>query len=108
MDLAFKSSTLWKFKAELSSVCLTSFSPNGIEADRAVYKEELVQITMSAVAQIQNQAAASRTFNVDNGGISFAIGKDAKKLDLLKGWKASDGSHKQHAKPQQDSIAIGV
>ena len=89
-------------------MCLTSFSPNGIEADRAIYIEKLVQITMSAVAQVQNQATSSRAFNADDRGMSSTFAKDAKKIDLFECWEASDGSHKQHAKPQQDSIAIGV
>ena len=80
-------------------MCLTSLSPNGIEANRAVHVEELIQITVSTVRQIQNQATVSRTFNADNGRVSFACGKNAKKIDLLEGGKASDSSHKQQAKP---------
>ena len=75
-------------------VCLTSFSPDGIETSRAVHVEELIQVTVSAFGQLQNQAAVSRTFNADNGRVSFAFRKDTKKIDLLEGWKASDCSHK--------------
>ena len=58
-------------------VCLTSFSPNGIEASRAVHIEELIQVAVCAFRQLQNQAAVSRTFNVYNGGVSFAFGEGA-------------------------------
>ena len=58
-------------------VCLTSFSPNGIEASRAVHIEELVQVTVCTFGQLQNQAAVSRTFNIYDGGVSSAFGKGA-------------------------------
>ena len=58
-------------------VCLTSLSPNGIETSRAVHIEELIQVTMCTFGQLQDQAAVSRTFNIDNGGVSFAFGEGA-------------------------------
>ena len=89
-------------------VCLTSFSPDGVETSRAPHVEELIQVTVSAFGQLQNQAAVSRTFNVNNGRMSLAFRKGAEKIDFLEGWKAPNSSHKKHAKPHQDGIAIGV
>ena len=58
-------------------VCLTSLSPDRIETSRAVHIEELIQVTMSTFRQLQNQAAVSRTFNINNGRMSLAFGKSA-------------------------------
>ena len=89
-------------------VCLTSLSPNGIKAGRAVHIKELVQVAVCTFRQLQNQAAVSRTFNIYNGGVSFAFGEGAQKVDFLKGRKAPENSHKKHTKPHQDGVAIGV
>ena len=67
MNLAFKLSELWKLKVSRMDVCnLTSLSPDGIKACRAIYIEELVQITMRAFGQLKDQTAVPSSLNVDD------------------------------------------
>ena len=59
-------------------VCnLTSLSPDGIKACRAIYIEELVQIAMRTFGQVKDQAAVPSSFNIDDRGMSFALAKGA-------------------------------
>lgn len=58
-------------------VCLTSFSPDGVETSRASHVEELLQVAVCAFSQPRNQVAVSRTFHTYNGGVSLALGENA-------------------------------
>ena len=107
MNSALRLSELWELKTSRMGVCyLTSLSPDGVEACRAVYVKELVQVAMRTFRQLQNQATVPRSFNVYDRGMSSAFGKGAQEVDFFKGREAFENSHKEHAKPQQDGVAV--
>ena len=107
MNSALRLSELWELKASRMNVCnLTSLSPDGVEACGAVYIKELVQVAVCTFRQLQNQATVPRSFNVYDRGMSSAFGKGAQEVDFFKSREAFENSHKEHAKPQQDGVAV--